>query len=157
MQLFSTNSKHVILPLFFSTGFQTTCLVGSSELSLTEHSSLGCLCNPEYPNAQFSGPLLFLVYMNDLDSLPFSTGSNLQMFVDNILLHKQISSEADFFEFQKDVELIFTWTQINHLTLNPIRSKYMIISCCKQPLDCPTIYLNDACLEKVNHCKYLGI
>ena len=68
------------------------------------------------PQASVLGPLLFLSY--DLASLSFSSGTNILMFADDIVLYKLISSQWDSSDFQADVDLLASWAKSNHLSLN---------------------------------------
>ena len=100
---------------------------------------------------------MFIVYINDLESLHLLNGTSLLTFADDILIYKPVSSHSDFLDFQNYVNLISLWTKLNHLTLNPVKSKYMLISHLKRA-DCfPPLQLNGICLEQVRYYKYLGI
>ena len=70
------------------------------------------------PQSSVLGPLLFLSYINDLSSLTFSSGTNILMFADDIVLYKSISSQRDSSDFQGDVDLVANWAKSNHLSLN---------------------------------------
>ena len=102
------------------------------------------------------GPLLFLIYINDLDFLPLSQGTSLLLFADDILMSKAICSHPDIADFQHDIDLVSYWAKANHLTLNSDKSKFMLISH-SQTQSCPSFYLNGIELERVQQYKYLGV
>ena len=52
------------------------------------------------------GPLLFLLYVNDINDLSLSVGSKLVMYADDILLYRPITSENDFTLLQHDVDAL---------------------------------------------------
>ena len=108
------------------------------------------------PQGSVLGPLLFLAYINDLVSLSFSSGTNILMFADDIVLYKPISSQRDSSDFQGDVDLVANWAKSKHLSLNVTKSKLVFVthSCSRQ---CPLIFLHGARLEQVHHFKYLGV
>ena len=61
------------------------------------------------PQGSILGPLLFLVFINDIFSVQLSEGSSLQVYADDILLFKSLSSRSDLAVFQHDVDLISAW------------------------------------------------
>ena len=73
------------------------------------------------------GPLLFLVYINDLTtSLEFSTG---RMYADDTNITFASNNLIDLErEMNKDLRNIATWLTANKLTLNILKSEYMLIS-----------------------------
>ena len=73
------------------------------------------------------GPLLFLVYINDLTtSLEFSTG---RMYADDTNITFASNNLIDLErEMNKDLRNTATWLTANRLTLNILKSEYMLIS-----------------------------
>jgi hypothetical protein len=53
------------------------------------------------------GPLLFLVYINDLPEV-VST-STLRLFADDSLLYRQVMNQSDSNDFQKDLSALEEW------------------------------------------------
>ena len=58
------------------------------------------------PQGSILGQLLFLLYQNDIASLPLSHDATIQMFADDIMLCKQISSSSNFLAFQRDIQSV---------------------------------------------------
>ena len=50
------------------------------------------------------GPLLFLIYIDDISLINLSGGSMLNLFADDMLLYKPINSTRDFHHLQLDIE-----------------------------------------------------
>ena len=75
---------------------------------------------------QDSGPLSFLIYINDLPNCLETTHSNL--FVDDKILSCQGHLSIDIeYKLNKDLVNAQKWLSANKLTLNNEKTKYMII------------------------------
>ena len=109
------------------------------------------------PQGSILGPLLFLIYINDLCAVPLSSGTKLMMFADDIMLYKPISSPHNITNFQDDVNLVYAWVSNNHLSININKTKFMLISRRRGRLHSFPLYLSNTLIEKVHHFKYLGV
>ena len=71
------------------------------------------------PQGSVIGPLLFLIYINDLCSVDLSSGYRVTMYADDIILmYKPIQCMEDYTALQKDINCISDWVNINHLQFN---------------------------------------
>ena len=80
------------------------------------------------PQGSVLGPLLFLIYVNDLASLPISDRSQLVLYADDLLLFRPISHPSDYCHLRDDIAAIEAWTWNNSLRFNTSKCKYMTIS-----------------------------
>ena len=105
------------------------------------------------------GPLLFLIYIDDLSSVIEALSSKVNLFADDILLYHLISSSSDYNAVQEAITLIGQWSSRNHLTFNQLKCKYsMVISRKHTPTLSPTpLYLHDSPLERVDSYRCLGL
>ena len=103
------------------------------------------------------GPLLFLIYIDDVPDSLLSDGSVLNLYADDMLLYKPVRSLEDFRHLQSDIDHISDWVSCNHLTLNPNKCKTMIISRKRNPVQPPQLILNGTPLDQVETFKYLGV
>ena len=101
------------------------------------------------PQGSILGPLLFLIYIDDLTYLPTSNGSHSVLYADDLLLFRPLKGREDFQLLQDDISIIDKWVQQNHLTFNSAKCKYMVISRKRRPTYAGVLYLGDTPLEQV--------
>ena len=102
------------------------------------------------PQGRVLGPLLFLVYINDILSVFLSL---LRLFADDAYLGI-INSMHDAFILQENLNSLQLWENNNSMELSP--PKYKVLTNQTKPLK--TSYnINNVTLEKVNSAKYLVV
>ena len=108
------------------------------------------------PQGSVLGPVLFLIYTNDLQNLMESIP---RLFADDtaILIKTNSTSELEI-KLNEDLARVSIWTNKNRLTLDPIKSHALVISpLLNEEHTTINIHLN-ACTIKYSECiKYLGI
>ena len=107
------------------------------------------------PQGSVLGPLLFLVYIDDVSSLKLSENTVLNLYADDMLLYKQIKCSEDYQQLQLDIDKISSWVDSNHLSLNPAKCKTMVLSRKRNLSYPPQFLLNKVPLEQVETFKYL--
>ena len=108
------------------------------------------------PQGSVFGPLLFLTYINDVTDIELTNDSHLNLFADDILMHKVVSTEANISNLQRDLSQLNMWVNANLLTLNPSKCKSMIISRKRNPIKSAPLTLDGIPLEQVTVFKYFG-
>ena len=103
------------------------------------------------------GPLLFLLYINDL---PNAINSTPRLFADDTCLLLANSSKLSLLSnMNSELTKLNLWCNNNYLTINPSKSSALIIPP-KQENPCtvdPTLHLNNKPIAILNESKYLGI
>ena len=105
------------------------------------------------PQGSILGPLLFIIYVNDI---PQTLSSPTHLFADDCAIYCKVSSQPDCQSLQEDLSRLSEWCQKWQLPLNTKKCKAMCITHKKKP---PTFtyYINNNTLEWVDTFKYLGI
>ena len=111
------------------------------------------------PQGSVLGPLLFLIYIDGINGLSLSPGSNLVLYADDMLLYRPISSRDDYTYLQADINAVSEWVDANLLQFNVKKCKVMKISRKNQGVSGPTpdLKLHNQTLERVDAYKYLGL
>ena len=108
------------------------------------------------PQGSILGPLLFILYINDMSSI--STVIFPILFADDTSIFIQGKSLQDTIE-QLNTELnkVVTWLSSNMLTLNAIKSHFMIFH--RSRIKCVNLHvkIGNVTLKQVNFTKFLGV
>lgn len=109
------------------------------------------------PQGSILGPLLFILYINDINTSVRHCKVNL--FADDTLLNISSSNLTDAVQkINQDLESLSLWLRQNKLKLNVQKTKYMLIGRKSvNTIDQPTIQIDNEQIERVNEFKYLGI
>ena len=110
------------------------------------------------PQGSILGPLLFLIYINDLEK---NIKSNINFFADDTMLFsiaKDPHIPAN--DLNHDLDIISKWAHQWKLEFNPDHLKQaaeVIFSCKKTPPIHPQIFFNGTAVVKVKEHKHLGL
>ena len=77
------------------------------------------------PQGSVLGPLLFLVYINDM---PLTVESSLPLFADDSLLYKTIKKLADIHILQNDLDKLVLWENDWSMEFHPEKCKLLRIT-----------------------------
>ena len=80
------------------------------------------------PQGSVLGPLLFILYIDDVAS-KISSSSTISLFADDIALYRSIQSPADYTVLQADITAISLYIESNrHLKLHADKCCFMLVS-----------------------------
>ena len=105
------------------------------------------------PQGTVLGPLMFLLYINDINS---NILSSIRLFADDCVVYRTISNEDDVVLLQKDIDEISRWAQRWQMKFNI--NKCVLLRFTRRHLPLINNYtLNNQTIKSSNTYKYLGI
>ena len=112
------------------------------------------------PQGSILGPLLFLLYINDL--LHCLNKTKPRLFADDTNLTASANSMTDLeTAVNSDLENLRKWLIANKLSLNVAKTEFMLIG--SKPMiknisdSCPNVYIENIQIKQVHECKTLGV
>lgn len=99
------------------------------------------------------GPLLFLIYINDL---PSCVTSRVRLFADDVVIYRTISSDIDRQCLQSDLDAITLWCSKWLMSLNISKTKLMTFNGRKSRIE-NAYFINNSTIESSTSYKYLGL
>lgn len=117
-----------------------------------ERSSIGKVTSG-VPQGSVLGPLLFLIYINDL---PNKLKSNVCLFADDTMLYRNIKTEKDCEILNEDLKSLEHWEQNWLMEFNVSKCHILSITNKRKPISY-TYELHNQTLERVDSAKYLGV
>ena len=106
------------------------------------------------PQGSILGPLLFLLFINDMPSV--TSSSTTALFADDSKCFKPVFSTNDCILLQKDLNRLYEWSQTWQMSFNPSKCKVMSITRSRNPLHFDYT-LNGVSLEYVDSFTDLGV
>jgi hypothetical protein len=105
------------------------------------------------PPGTVLGPLLFLVYINDM---PGYARSQTCLFADDCLMYRKVSSTSDCTQLQEDLDNLIQWEQQWQMQFNPDKCEVLTITEKRKPLH-HDYTIHGHILQDVDSTKYIGL
>ena len=107
------------------------------------------------PQGTVLGPLLFLVYINDICK-DLSPGTIIRLFADDSLIYRHIFGPDDVKTLQKDLNTLQAWERVNKMEFHPDKCQVLRITNKVKPI-LYDYYIHNTPLKVVESAKYLGV
>ena len=129
-------------------------LSGRSQTVLLEgETSSGAPVISGVPQGTVMGPILFLLYINDL---PEGLSSNVRLFADDCVLYREISTRNDSSMLQNDLDLLNKWEKAWQMEFNPSKCAVLSFTASKSHPEY-NYYIHNEMLARAKEHKYLGV
>ena len=108
------------------------------------------------PQGSVLGPLLFLIYINDITNVV--KDCKIRLYADDTCLFLEVADrESTAKLIDQDLKRIAEWAKKWLLTFSPTKTKSLVISNKKDLKLNPPIYFNNIEIEEVSSYSYLGL
>jgi len=132
----------------------TSFLSGRSQRVLVEgQMSPSAPVSSGVPQGSVLGPLLFLLYINDM---PERVTSTSRLFADDSLVYRRIKTERDSAALQEDLRHLEEWEQDWQMAFNPSKCEVIRLTKKRRPIQ-TTYRLHGHNLALAPSGRYLGV
>jgi len=124
--------------------------------SWNESNSPTCLLNIGVPQGSILGPLLFLIYINDI--VNSSNSLTFVLFADDTTIyssHKNIDTAINM--MNNELQRVAKWFDANKLSLNVSKTQTMLLSRKKKLTPSISVFIKEQEIIRVAKTKFLGV
>ena len=105
------------------------------------------------PQGSVLGPVLFLLYINDITS---GISSSIRLFADDTIIYRSIMSRDDHLKLQSDLARLEKWSRDWQMEFHPSKCNIMTVSRSRK-ISLANYELYGQVLDRVKQIKYLGV
>ena len=95
-------------------------------VTINNATSITCPVTSGIPQGSVLGPILFVIYINDLPEV-VDEDSFIFLFADDTKVFRQIRNDLDRDQLQKDISNLLSWSEKWLLKFHPDKCKYKIV------------------------------
>ena len=108
------------------------------------------------PQGSILGPLLFLIYINDLANICKHTMPIIFAGDSNLFINEKDASKIEL-ELNEELSNIASWLKIDKLSLNVNKTQFMMFSRKQNQIENIVIRIEGQIIERVTQTKFLGV
>lgn len=105
------------------------------------------------PQGSVLGPLLFLIYVNDL---PQNLSCSVRLYADDLVIYQSVENNYDCENLQRNLNVLGEWCNTWLMDVNVQKTKVMSLSRARTHVAYKYV-LRGTALERVDKYKYLGV
>lgn len=106
------------------------------------------------PQGSILGPILFVLYINDINKI--FKFCKIKLFADDTLIYIESDDVNNAIELlNQDLLTLSNWLIVNRLKINVLKTKYMVLSNAPRHVNVDVL-IENIVIEKVSEMKYLG-
>ena len=140
-----TGLTHSWIQAFLSSRSQSVCVNGAASLPTDVLSGV--------PQGSVLGPVLFLLYINDISE---NVLSSIRLFADDCVLYRQTQTKDDFNKLQQDLTKLAEWAKVWDMSFNVKKCAHMCISLKRHPVR-HNFHIHGQQVPDASSYKYLGV
>ena len=125
----------------------------SQRVLVDGESSDFCKVVSGVPQGTVLGPVLFLVFINDL---PSTVNSQCKLFADDLVIYREVKCREDEKRMQEDLDKLSEWEDTWGMKFHPDKCEHIIITRKRSP-HISSYTLRGHQLQTVSEAKYLGV